>query len=125
MKLKFKQGIVVAQAGFLVANGSNVDLIVQPTAPVLLSFADKDADYLVSERVSINAAWHGPFIPSTNYWLYWDLSVKTAILTRGFTSLVLYLVRPHQHNQPTINIGTIPPIIFNTSIAGLQDDGFE
>jgi hypothetical protein len=87
MRLPFRQGIVTAQTGFLVASSGSVNLAVNPTTPIVLTFADKDANYTVTERVSVNSAWPGPFTPSTNYWLYWDINIKTGVLTRGSTTL--------------------------------------
>lgn len=93
MKLTFRQGIVQHQedlAGnqlFLQAAGTSVSLNTSST-PTIITFAQKDANYLYTERASIANAWFGPFNAGTDYWLYWDLNVTTGIRTFGSTTLV-------------------------------------
>lgn len=65
--------------------GQYVDLIVS-TDPTVFVIAHYDADYMVTENVTVSQAW-GPFSAGTDYWLYWDVDFVTGALTRGFTTL--------------------------------------
>lgn len=87
MRITFRQGIIKAGAGFLTAASGNVNLVVQPNVPVTVAVADLDTDYLINEYASVTSAWTGPFDSGTTYWLYWDINVKTGVLTRGYTTL--------------------------------------
>ena len=95
MKLTFLQGIaryqtdVYATATFLQKSsqsGEFIDLIVSPD-PTIVIFAHRGAAYIVEESRTVIHAW-GP-IPTgqgaTRY-LYWDISLLDASLTRGFTN---------------------------------------
>ena len=87
MRISFRQGVVNASTGFLVPNGSAVNLVVPPRGYVAFTAADQDTDYLVKEQASVSNAWAGPFQPGTNYWLFWDINVTTGALTRGATTI--------------------------------------
>jgi PKD repeat protein len=92
MRLSFRQGIaryqtdVVSSPSFLQksSNGNYVNLIVSPT-PTIIVFAHKGANYVVEEVQSVTNAW-GP-IPSVTCFLYWDINLITAALSRGITTL--------------------------------------
>lgn len=93
MKLTFRQGIVRHQSDvsgnptFLqrsAANGQFVDLVVSPT-PTILAFAHREGTYLVEELKTVPNAW-GPLSSATSY-LYWDVNLLNASLTRGITLL--------------------------------------
>lgn len=90
MLINFRQGII--QAGqsplFLSFNGStgNVDLIASQLSPVFLDFANGADDYLFQELNNVPSAWSG--LPSIDtVYLYWDINIKTAVRTFGFTTL--------------------------------------
>lgn len=87
MQLEFRQGIVKYPNGFIIPNGSTVNLVVTPQTPVTVAFSDKDTNYLVTESLAVTSAWPGPFTPATDYWLYWDINVRTGALTRGHTTI--------------------------------------
>lgn len=90
-KLTFRQGVVRHQGGlgpaqgFLSLVGDDVNLIVSPDFTVI-TFVHGTTNYLYTESVSITSAW-GPFVPPTDYWLYWDLNLSTGVVTRGSTTL--------------------------------------
>ncbi len=92
MRLDFRQGLVRYQtdtAGnptFLQVNAGNVDLIVSPD-PTLVTFADGTEDYSHEERVSVPAAWSGPFTPINDYWLFFDVDIQSGVRTFGTTTL--------------------------------------
>lgn len=94
MRITFRQGIARCQTDI---NGSPVflqksafgaqyiDLIVSPD-PTIIIFAHYGADYVLEEARTVTKAW-GPFPDTQTAWLYWDVNVLTAALTRGFTYL--------------------------------------
>lgn len=91
MKLTFRQGIARYQkdgygnATFLQrsTDGQFVNLVVSPISTVII-FAQRDATYVVEEAKSVQNAW-GPFNDTATKYLYWDVNLLTAELTRGFT----------------------------------------
>lgn len=91
MKLPFRQGIARAQTDihgtpvFLQKAGDYVSLVVSPD-PTVLAFAHRAANYLVEEVRSVAQAW-GPFTGTSTRYLYWDIDLATAQLTRGATDL--------------------------------------
>jgi hypothetical protein len=87
MRIPFRHGIIKDAPGFLAANNDTVNLVVPPNSAITLAIADKDTDYLVSEPLSVTSAWAGPFLPATDYWLFWDIDVRSGALTRSFTTL--------------------------------------
>lgn len=93
MKLTFRQGIARHQTDisgnpiFLQRSGANgqfIDLIVSPT-PTVLVFAHREGTYVVEELKTVLNAW-GPISSGTTY-LYWDVNLLNAALTRGMTLL--------------------------------------
>ena len=92
MKIPFRQGIVQYQTDsantqqFLQRSGTAVSLAVSPT-PTIVAFAHLDTDYLYTEGLSVPNAWAGPFVPGTDYWLYWDINMLTGVRTFGSTTI--------------------------------------
>lgn len=121
MQIHFRQGIVRyqtdinAQATFLQRSSLDsqyVDLVVSPT-PTVINFAQRDANYIFEEVRSVAKAW-GPFGNNTTKYLYWDINVLTAELTRGYTSL------PPVISGTSPNAPTIDQHWFNTTTATMQ-----
>ncbi len=89
MKVNFRQGIARYQTDlngnptFLQRSGAFIDLVVSPDPTVLL-FAHRNGTYLIEELKSVHNAW-GPFSGNTTQYLYWDVNLLTAQVTRGFT----------------------------------------
>ena len=100
MKINFRQGIqraplVSGQPSFLVYNsGNNTITVAIGTDLVRVTAAYKSLNYLIEEREDFVGAW-GPFnwnplwgpaptSPFTSY-LYWNISLATGEVTRGFT----------------------------------------
>lgn len=104
MKVNFRQGIaryqtdVGANPTFLqrsTGDGASIDLVVSPD-PTIIVFAHKNANYVFEEVKTVRNAW-GPFTGTQTHYLYWDVDLLTAQLTRGSTVL------------PPIIAGTAPP----------------
>lgn len=91
MQLTFRQGIaryqtdVYATPTFLQVQGQYVALNVSPD-PTVIIFAQKQATYVIDEIRSVPKAW-GPFTTGETVYLYWDISMLDASLTRGYTKL--------------------------------------
>lgn len=91
MRLTFRQGIaryqtdIYATPTFLQKAGNYVDLNVSPD-PTIVIFAHKTATYVIEETKSVARAW-GPFPGQATVYLYWDINLLDASLTRGFTTL--------------------------------------
>lgn len=92
MKLTFSQGLaryqtdVYATPTFLQKSsqtGEFIDLIVSPD-PTIIIFAHKNAAYVVEETKTVTHAW-GPFPQAGTKYLYWDINLLDASITRGFT----------------------------------------
>lgn len=88
MLINFRQGIVQALQSplFITASGSDVNLSASNSNPVVITFAQGDDDYLFQETNNVTPAWSGLPLSGTVY-LYWDLDLKTAIRTFGYTVL--------------------------------------
>lgn len=88
MFINFRQGIVRHQESpsFLSLSGGNVNLNAS-TDPTIITFAHGNSDYLFTENVSISAAWAGPFIIGSDYWLYWDIDTITGLRSFGYTDV--------------------------------------
>lgn len=92
MRLNFRHGLVRYQTdsngtpAFLQYEPSreSVSVIVHET-PTLINFAHRDANYLVEETITIENAWSA--LPNENCWLYWDVDLQTAAVTRSYTIL--------------------------------------
>lgn len=97
MQVSFRQGIVKSVPNFLQLTGSTVSVVIPQPDYVLVTFADAVTDYLVAEKLSVANAWMGPFVPGTDYWLYWDIHPLTGAKTYG-----------HTLNQPVE--GFTPPV---------------
>ena len=88
MLVNIRQGIVQAQSvpSFLSLNSGNVDFDASVTSTII-TFADGDSDYLLTESSSVTAAWEGPFSAGTDYYLYWDIDKTTGVRTFGYTTI--------------------------------------
>lgn len=92
MRINFRQGLISFQKdngipAFLnqSATPDFVSHIVSPT-PTVVAFAHGDTDYLVHFDKTVDDAW-GPMVPSESNYLFWDIDVLTANVTRGITTL--------------------------------------
>lgn len=87
MIINFRQGIISAKTDQLFINFSgnkiNINANGQSTD---LAFAYGKADYLFSEVEDVIGAW-GPFNSGINYWIYWDLDLKSGLRTFGSTRI--------------------------------------
>lgn len=62
--------------------------------PTILSFAHKDANYLIEMTRSIESAW-GPLVPNKVNYLYWDVNLISGEITRGITIIpIMYSGSP-------------------------------
>ncbi len=103
MRLNFRHGIVKTQtdqngvSNFLQHEISRktVSLVIYDI-PTLISFSHRDTDYLVEETVSIQNAWT---LPEENCWLYWDVNLQSAAVTRGMT-LIKPVLTSEQPQSP-------------------------
>jgi hypothetical protein len=86
MKVEFKQGIVSHQPSFIQKNTSDGVDILANNAPVILTIAHKDNNYLFYEPVSVSNAWSSTFDGDFS-WLFWDLNPATGERTFGQTSI--------------------------------------
>ena len=90
MKIDFQQGIIT----YPISNGQQVflakigDYVSLQTANgrTDITFAHGTENYLLTEASDVNNAW-GPLLPNTDYWLYWNLDLLTAVRTFGFTTV--------------------------------------
>lgn len=98
MLVGFRQGLVRAPANFLMKNGTAVSLQVPPSDIVIVTIADGNSNYLISEKHTIVNAWTGPYASNTNYWLYWDIHLVTGERTFGHT-----LMEPLEGPTPPAN----------------------
>ena len=98
MLVGFRQGLVRAPANFLMKNGTAVSLQVPPSDTVIVTIADGNSNYLISEKHTIVNAWTGPYASNTNYWLYWDIHLVTGKRTFGHT-----LMEPLKGPTPPAN----------------------
>lgn len=87
MQITFRQGIIKAPANFIQLVGNSVNLVIAQPEYLLATVADETATYLFSEKLSVTAAWAGPFTPGTSYWLFWDIHPLTGAKTYGHTLL--------------------------------------
>lgn len=109
MRLTFRQGIaryqtdIYATPTFLQKssqNGEFVDLIVSPD-PTVVIFAHKNATYVIEETKTVLNAW-GPFPGQGTRYLYWDINLLDASVTRGYT-LLPQIVAAQAPINPTVD----------------------
>lgn len=86
----FQQGIITYpssnnQQVFLAKIGLYVSLQTA-NGRTDITFAHKTENYLYTESSDAPTAW-GPLQPNTDYWLYWDINLLTAVRTFGFTTI--------------------------------------
>lgn len=95
MDLNFRQGILKRQSDIsntpifiqkASLDGRYLNVVVSPD-PTVFVISHFDASYLIEETRTVEKAW-GPMEPTgeTQY-LFWDVSLRDASLTRGFTLL--------------------------------------
>ncbi len=108
MRIPFRHGIVRYQVDnsfsepsptFLQPEdgGSSISLVASPD-PTIITISHGDSDYLFGERKTVHRAWKG-FKSGTDYWLYWDIDMRTAKRTFGYTT-VEPEVSKHQPKNP-------------------------
>lgn len=92
MRIDFRQGLISFQKdngipAFLNQSTTPdfVSHIVSPT-PTVVSFAHGSTDYLMHFDKTVDDAW-GPMVPGESNYLFWDIDVLTANVTRGITTL--------------------------------------
>lgn len=88
MIINFQQGIVTYpmvgnQQSFLSRTGSFVSLSTT-NGVVDVTFAHGTENYYHTEASNVPNAW-GPIVDNTDYWLYWDINLRTAVRTFGVT----------------------------------------
>lgn len=112
MIIDFQQGIVTYptignQQAFLSRSGSYVALSTS-NGRVDVTFAHGTENYFHTESDSVPAAW-GPLDNGVDYWLYWDINLRTAQRTFGVST-----VQPvYSSIQPTSPVESLH--WFNTS----------
>jgi hypothetical protein len=81
-------------------------MIAHPNDPIVVTIADKQANYILTEHSQIIGAWSGPFHPGLDYWLYWDINVLTGAITRGHTTFqpIYGHDDPLAHKDPLIDM---------------------
>jgi len=100
MQVSFRQGIIRhTQPTFVRVQGQYVDLVVGDQ-PIMMTMIDGSKDYLVLESKSIPNAW-GPLPLGQTVWLYFDIDVRTAVRTFGFTTLAPVLSATAPTNPAT------------------------
>lgn len=85
MRIPFRQGLVRVPANFLQLAAGKVSLVLGSTDSVVATFADGAANYLITDRLTVNNAWIGPFSAGNDYWLYIDINPVTGARTFGHT----------------------------------------
>lgn len=84
MRLKFRQGVVSHQSGFLSTSPSDITILTT-NRPLIFTVAHGSANYLFEEPTTVTA-WYGPFVSSKQYWLYLDYNPATLERTFGKTT---------------------------------------
>jgi len=87
MRIPFRQGLVRVPANFLQLAAGKVSLVLGANTSVILTLADGNSNYLVTETLTVNNAWVGPFGAGIDYWLYTDINTLTGVRTFGHTVL--------------------------------------
>lgn len=90
MRIDFRQGIInYPSTGqnqtFLLYGGGYVSLSCS-NGRVDVAFAHLSENYLLSESTDVPNAW-GPLSPGVDYWLYWDIDLRSAVRTFGYSLL--------------------------------------
>jgi hypothetical protein len=107
--LSFRNGIVRHQvdvAGtptFIRKNGQDASFIDQicDNGPIQFTIAHLDANYLFEENRTIAKAW-GPLPSDRTEYLYWDVSLLNAQITKGFTFYPPY-VNAEEPSNPQLD----------------------
>jgi hypothetical protein len=85
MIISFRQGIISGQTNFITFANNVVSINVDQQY-LDVAFAFGATNYLFSEVENVTGAW-GPFSTNINYWLYWDIDVKSGLRTYGSTTI--------------------------------------
>jgi hypothetical protein len=90
MRLNFTQGILSYPAisniqQFLVYGAQSVSLSTD-SGKVDVVFAHKDVNYLFTETSTVSNAWIN-LLDFVDYWLYWDIDVRSGLRTFGATNI--------------------------------------
>lgn len=126
MIIDFRQGIanypstgpLATNQQFLTAGGGNVSLQAS-YGSTNVAFAHGVENYLYTEASTVTNAWSG--IPAnTNAWLYWDIDLRTAVRTFGFT-IVPPIVSANQPGSPVedqhwFNLSTTTMMLFHAGV---------
>jgi hypothetical protein len=91
MRLTFRQGIlrVNDQPTFLVRNPSGSITLLVSNDPIAITFAHRQANYVVEELRTVTNAWN-PAGPGPHY-LYWDVDLLTASVSYDSTKLPIII----------------------------------
>jgi len=112
MELTFRHGIIRHQidtsgtATFLRKSGSNdefIDLVCDEDSILFTIAHGVSANYLVTEPRTITHAWGPMSAHGETQYLYWDISLLNATLSRGFTSVSPY-TGPNEPTSPQIDL---------------------
>ncbi|PPD53661.1 MAG: hypothetical protein CTY12_04655 [Methylotenera sp.] len=110
MRIDFQQGIITyptstGQQVFLAKTGSFVSLQTA-NGRTDVTFAHGSENYLHTEASDVINAW-GPLLPNTDYWLYWDINMLTAVRTFGTTQLQPIFSSGISAGKQTITFSTL------------------
>lgn len=83
MRIDFRQGIAAAPSGFLTVNGSSIDLTLPADVPAIITFADGQTNYVVTERKTVSSAW--TIASGVDQWLFWEINTTTGARAFGKT----------------------------------------
>lgn len=87
MRIPFRQGIVqYKHPTFLQVDFPYVNLVADVSAPLIMTLAAGQTDYLHAEKANVSHAW-GPVAIGIDTWLYIDIDTRTAQRTFGSTAL--------------------------------------
>lgn len=88
MIVKLTQGIIKEdqEQNFLKRQGNNIDLLASNSSMSII-FAHGNSNYVIIEDADVTSAWQGPFKNNKSYYLYWDIDLKTAQRSFGFTTV--------------------------------------
>ena len=112
MELTFRHGIIRHQidtsgtATFLRKSGSNdefIDLVCDEDSILFTIAHGVSANYLVTEPRTVTHAWGPMSAHGETQYLYWDISLLNATLSRGFTSVSPY-TGPNEPTSPQIDL---------------------
>ncbi len=88
MLVNFRQGIISYQQlpKYIFIKNGNVGIDAS-IAPINITFAHGQGNYLYIEKNTVDNAWSGPFNSHQPYWLYWDINLISGRRSFGYTQL--------------------------------------